>query len=64
MKAPTGPADVSERLALALAPSLVGSFRDPPDRFGWGQANASPGLRVPLAVGGVLAVVAGTASAA
>jgi hypothetical protein len=51
-------------MALALAPSLVGSFRDPPDRFGWGQANASPGLRVPLAVGGVLAVVAGTASAA
>ena len=32
---PTGPADVAERLALALAPSLVGSFRDPPDRFGW-----------------------------
>ena len=31
--------------------------------FGWGQANASPGLRVPLAVGGVLAL-AGTASAA
>jgi hypothetical protein len=37
--------------------------RDLPTGSG-GQANASPGLRVPPAMGGVLAVVAGTDSAA